>query len=100
MPLKDLVKNDEGVIYLDARVDSIPFNIEKFVTTASLVYTNPSGVQDNATAYVLNIPKNIGSSLSAAALFGGLLSMSLIGWLLLILLVLVIIVVARKVIRR
>ena len=95
--LNDLSPKEEGVVYMQAKVNSIPSDMAKVVTTAILVYTNKSGVQENAIAYVLNIPKSGDNSLlGAAALFGGLSSMSLIGWLLLILLVLLIILLVRK----
>ncbi len=100
VPLQDLVRNAEGVIYLDAQVNSIPLGTEKFVTTAVLVYTNPSKVQESATAYVLNIPKNNNSNLSALVLFGYFLPGSLIGWLLLLLIILIIILVTRRYIVR
>lgn len=94
VPLGNLVKNAEGEIYLDAKINSII--AEKLVSTATLVYTNPNGAQENAIAYVINIPKGGASSLGAASLFAGILSMNLFGWLLLILLVLIIILLIKK----
>ncbi|MFH1608679.1 MAG: hypothetical protein ABH951_01515 [Patescibacteria group bacterium] len=100
--LGELVKNAEGEIFLDADLDFIPAGTEKIVTTAVLVYTNPNGVQESATAYVLNVPKGDSNNFSgaAAALFGGIISMSLIGWLILILLVLIMILITRNVMQR
>jgi uncharacterized repeat protein (TIGR01451 family) len=94
VPLGDLVKNAEGEIYLDAKINSI--TTEKLVSTATLVYTNPNKAQENAIAYVINIPKEKVSSLGAAALFGKLFSLSLVGWLLLILIVLIILLIVQK----
>ncbi|HPS21464.1 MAG TPA: hypothetical protein PLO44_01505 [Candidatus Paceibacterota bacterium] len=93
VPLGDLVKNAKGEIYLDAKINSVI--ADKLVTTATLVYTNPNGAQENAIAYVINIPKT-GVSLGAASLFSGIFSMSLLGWLLLILIVLIILLVVRR----
>jgi uncharacterized repeat protein (TIGR01451 family) len=94
VPLGDLVKNAEGEIYLDAKINSI--STDKLVSTATLVYTNPSGAQENAIAYVINIPKDGKSSLGAASLFAGIMSLNLLGWLLLILIVLIIILLTKK----
>jgi len=101
--LKDLAKDAEGTINLDARLDSIPSGTEKLVSTAMLVYTNTDGVQENATAYVSNtIKKDDGNNFfgAAAALLGGLLPVSLTGWFVLALIVLVGILIARKYIVR
>ncbi|MCK9371452.1 hypothetical protein M0R04_16170, partial [Candidatus Dojkabacteria bacterium] len=85
--IEDLNAGEEGVIYLQARVDSIPLNNSQIPTTAILIYTNANGSQENVMAYVINIPKAIsiltttdGSVLGGAAFFGGLLSIGLIGW--------------------
>jgi len=93
-PIEDLNPNQEGVIYLEARVDSLEPNLAQIVTTAILVYTNPNGAQENAMAYVLNNPK-INNLLGASAFFGGMFGMSLIGWLLLIIFIMLLILLAR-----
>jgi len=101
--LKDLAKNEGGEIYLDARLDSIPSGTEKVVSTAMLVYTNTNGVQESATAYVSNtLKKDDGNNLfaTAAALFGGLLPVTITGWFVLALMVLVGILITRKYIAR
>ena len=95
VPINDLEPNDEGIIYLQARVDSIDSTLAQIVTTTVLIYTNPNGAQENAMAYVLNNPGNA-NSLGAAAFFGGrILGMTLIGWLLLIVLILILILITR-----
>ncbi|MCE9517441.1 DUF11 domain-containing protein, partial [Candidatus Nomurabacteria bacterium] len=84
--LEDLYPNAEGVVFIQGRVDSIPVNTAQIVTTAVLVYTSPSGAQENAIAYVLNKPKDIfnNNNLGASAFFAGIFPSTLIGWLLLI----------------
>ena len=101
-PLADLLGGEEGVIYLQGRVDSIPLNNAQIATTAILVYTNSNNAQENAMAYVLNQPKFVngivteGSVLGASAFFAGLMSIGLIGWLLILLLILIIILIAKS----
>ncbi|MFA6514738.1 MAG: hypothetical protein WCT42_00530 [Candidatus Paceibacterota bacterium] len=95
VPIEDLYPDAEGVIYLQARVDSLEINLAQIVTTAVLVYTNPNGAQENAMAYVLNNPKIV-NLLGASAFFGGMYGMSLIGWLILILIILLLIFIARS----
>ena len=101
--LKDLAKNAKGEIYLDARLESISSGADKLVSNATLVYTNPNGIQGNATASVSNTIKkdNVNNFFgAAAALLGGLLPVSLTGWFVLALIVLVGILIARKYIVR
>ncbi|MFA6392750.1 MAG: hypothetical protein WCW54_01545 [Candidatus Paceibacterota bacterium] len=102
-PVEDLVPGQEGIIYLQAKVDSIPLNNSQIVTTALLVYTNTNGAQENAMAYVFNEPSAMSgavagdsSVLGASAFLGGFLSIGLIGWLLILLLVLIIILISRS----
>lgn len=106
-PIKDLAAGEEGVIYLQGRVDSIPLNNSKIATTAILIYTSANGSQENAMAYVLNVPKISGivlgtedSVLGGSAMFGGLLSIGLIGWLLIILIIMLLILIVRSVYSR
>jgi len=98
VPIDDLNSNNEGTIYLQAKVDSIQANLAQIVTTAVLVYTNPSGAQENAMAYVLNNPKASDSNsnlLGASAFFGSMFGMGLIGWLLLIIFIMILVLIAR-----
>lgn len=101
-PVEDLDAGNDGVIYLQAKVDSIPQNNSQIVTTAILVYTNTKGAQENAMAYAINVPNGDASvagdssTLGASAFFGGLLSVGLIGWLLILLAIMVIVLVARS----
>ncbi len=107
-PIEDLNAGQEGVIYLQGRVDSIPLNNSQIATTAILVYTTPNGTQENAMAYVLNRPKIIGfvagdsttSDLGASAFFAGFLSIGFIGWLILIIFILLLILIARSLYNR
>jgi len=94
--LEDLLPNAEGVVYLQGRVDMITSGVAQIVTTAVLVYTSPSGAQENAIAYVLNSPRDIGNVLGASAFWSGLWNMGLIGWLLLLILILLIILLTRR----
>jgi hypothetical protein len=94
--LNDLAKDAEGKVFLDARVDSVATGNEKIVSTATILYTNKTGVQENATAYVLNTPKPVINGLSAAAIFGGMLPVSLVGWFVLALIVLIVTLLVRK----
>ncbi len=96
VPLQDLRAGDEGVVYLQGRVDALPANAAQIVTTAILVYTSPNGAQENAIAYVLNNPKGEINPLGAAAFFGGIFPTTLIGWLLLLVLILLLILLTRR----
>ena len=100
VPLNDLKPGQDGVVYLQGHVDSIPDGTAQIVTTAILVYTSPNGAQENAIAYVLNSPRGLvvasGNVLGASAFWAGLWNMGLIGWLLLIILILLIILLTRK----
>ncbi len=104
--IEDLVPGREGVIYLQARVDSIPLNNSNIPTTAILIYTSTTGSQENAMAYVVNSPMVDGgnvvingenSTLGGAALFGNMGSIGLVGWLIIILIILMLILIARSV---
>ena len=94
-PIEDLEPNAEGVIYIQARVDTIDSTLAQIVTTTVLVYTNPNGAQENAMAYVLNNPKNV-NLLGASAFFGNMFGLGLIGWLLLIIIILLLILASRS----
>jgi uncharacterized repeat protein (TIGR01451 family) len=95
VPLNDLKPGDGGVIYLSGHIDSIASGAAQIVTTAILVYTSPSGAQENAIAYVLNNPRDFGN-LGAAAFFSGFGGIGIIGWLLLLILILLIILETRS----
>lgn len=100
--IDDLRSNEEGVIYLQTRVDSIPLNNAQIVTTAILVYTSTSNTQENAMAYVINIPRFMGmvgengNVLGGSVFWSGLGSIGFVGWLLIILIVLLIILIVRS----
>lgn len=104
--VEDLTAGQEGSIYLQAKVDSIPLNNSNIPTTAIFIYTSSTGSQENAMAYVVNNPlvdastttvtEEENSTLGGAALFGSMGSIGLVGWLIIILLILVLILVARS----
>jgi uncharacterized repeat protein (TIGR01451 family) len=103
--INDLNPGQEGVVFLQGRVDSIPLNNSQIATTAILIYTSSNGSQENAMAYVINAPRIMmgntilvdqNSVLGGSAFFGGLFSIGLLGWLLIILLILLIILIARS----
>jgi uncharacterized repeat protein (TIGR01451 family) len=100
--LEDLTAGHEGVVYLQGRVDSIDSGNAQIVTTAILVYTSQRGAQENAIAYVLNNPitGSSGFGLGAAALFGSMFGMGILGWLLLLILILLAILLFRKIYRK
>jgi len=96
VPLSDLNSGDQGTISLIARVDSLNSNNSQIVTTALLIYTNRSGAQENAIAYVLNNPQGSGSSLGALAFLSGFWGLGIIGWLLIIIIILLLILIYRR----
>jgi hypothetical protein len=97
--LEDLYPNAApGTVLIQGLVNSVPENTAQIVTTAILVYTNPSGAQENAIAYVLNQPKILlnSNNLGAAAFFLGIFPGTLLGWLILLIIILLIILLARR----
>jgi hypothetical protein len=95
--LNDLFPGAEGAVYVQGHVESITESSAQIVTTAILVYTNPRGAQENAIAYVLNVPKvSNGNLLGASAFFSGFGSFGLVWWLLIIIIILLIILIARQ----
>ncbi len=100
IPLPNLNPDDEGIVYVQAEVDSIDNQLSQIVTTAVLVYTNPNGAQENAMAYVLNMPGDTGNMLGASAFIGGFGNMGLVCWLLIILLILLIVLIVRMIYRK
>lgn len=97
--LDDIAKNDEGTIYIQAKVEKVDSDLSQIVTTAIIIYTNNKGAQENAMAYALNTPgEGSNSSLSAAAFFGNIFGDStLIGWLFFIIIVLLLIIISRSI---
>jgi len=94
-PLEDLISKTEGIIYLQGKVESIDPNLAQIVTTTILIYTNESGAQENAMAYVLNTPKET-NVLGASAGQNGMPNLSLIEWLLLVILIMLLALIARS----
>ena len=92
----DLFPNEEGTVFVTARVLPTAQEGKIIVVTANLAYTI---VSDNTQEEVFAYSKNtIGNSinLGGAAIFGGgFLPNSLFGWLLLLLILLLIILAAR-----
>lgn len=101
VPLEDLLPQGEGVVYVQARVTSLPNNNSNIVSTALLVYTSPSSAQENAIAYVLNHENGYNNvNLGASAGFLNFWGLGIFGWLLLLILILLIILIARTYRRR
>lgn len=98
VPLNDLYGDDEGVIYLQGRVDSIDNNLAQIVSTAVIAYTTPNGAQQNAMAYVFNSPRINNMNVLGASVFGSglFLGMNLVGWLLLITFILLLVLLVRS----
>jgi len=96
VPLGDLTKGTSSVMYIQGKVDSNPAQTEQVVTNAVLIYTNTSGAQENAMAYVLNNITNDSSMFGAAAILSGLSSLGLLGLLVILLVILLIVYVVRR----
>ena len=94
--LGDLQTGEDGTVYMQGVVKSIPSNLAKVVTSAVLVYTNKNGAQENAMAYVLNMPNRNNNLLGASVFFSGFGGIGLIGWLIIIILILIIILIVRR----
>ena len=103
----DITPGQEGTVYLEGVIDSLEPGSVQMVTTAILAFANAKGAQQNVMAYVLNnsLDAGIGSDVSstpsaasqaALALFGVVLNLGIIGWLILIILVLLIIMIIRR----
>ena len=71
VPLADLNPQEEGVIYVQARVDSLKLDTPQIVTTALFIYTTSNNTQENAIAYSINNPGNCNTVLGASAFFSG-----------------------------
>jgi hypothetical protein len=96
--VEDLAPGAGGVVYLQGRVLSLPENNADIVTTAYIAYTNGSGAQDSAMAYVLNSPR-AGNNLTASAFGAGFFPSSLCGWLLWVVIILLILWALREIFR-
>ena len=95
--LTDIYPGAEGIVYAQGTVVNMPNNDGKIVSKALLIYTTQNNTQENAIAYVTNVPKNFNNStLGAAAFFGGLFSIGFLGWLLILILLLLIILLVRS----
>ncbi len=96
--VEDLAPGAGGVVYLQGRVLSLPENNADIVTTAYIAYTNGSGAQDSAMAYVLNTPRAV-NNLTASAFGAGFFPSSLCGWLLWVVIILLILWALREIFR-
>lgn len=97
VPLETLYPDQEGVVYIQARVDSLNINLAQIVTTAVLVWTTPNNAQENVMAYVLNNPRlNNNNLLGASAGSVGILGIGLVGWLFIILFILLLILLTTS----
>jgi hypothetical protein len=81
------------------RVDVVSnFSVDKpLVTSASLVYTNKDGGQDNVTAYALSKFGCVGYQNGALAFWSGdFFPTTILGWLILILIIVIIVLLSRN----
>lgn len=96
--LEDLKPGEDGVIYMQGQVISLPSNYPQIATTAMLVYTNEKNAQENVLDTVLNRAGEVvrsNTNLAASAFFAWLGSLSLCFWLFLIILILLAILFSR-----
>ncbi len=102
VPLEDLLPQAGGVVYVQAKVISLPENHSQVVTTAVLTYTTPNNAQENAMAYVLNhdngmnLSNTNGNSLAGAAFLAGWFGNGLVWWLLILIIILLLILIIRN----
>lgn len=97
VPLETLYPDQEGVVYMQARVDSLNINLAQIVTTAVLVWTTPNNAQENVMAYVLNNPRlNNNNILGASVGSIGILGIGLVGWLFIILFILLLVLLTTS----
>lgn len=92
----DLTGRAEGSFEIESEVNNKAESGETLVTTATLVYTNPTnGAQEDAIAYSTVLVTGSDGALAGLALFSGF-GGSLVGVLLVLLLVLIITYLARR----
>ncbi len=100
----NLNPGQSGELYISASTNAIVTNGEFIIVTASLVYTNPGNVQEEAIAYsshragsVQGISSNLSANVSGA---GWLIPGSLLGWLLLLIFILLLALLIRNLFTR
>lgn len=96
--LEDLNPKDDGVVYMQGEVVSLPQDYLQIATTGMLVYTNEKDAQENVMDTVLNRVEQFSrnnTNLAAGAFFAWLGSLSLCFWLFLIILILLAILFSR-----
>ncbi|MBP6854738.1 MAG: hypothetical protein KBD26_00270 [Candidatus Pacebacteria bacterium] len=100
--LGTLIPNQTGTFYIQGVVANSARLGELLVTTASLVYTDPKGAQQEAIAYEMNRVSTSRNPLLGLAFFSGLgfFPNTLLGWLLLILVIFALVYLARRVYTR
>ncbi len=103
LPVGTLTPNQEGTIFIQAKLSVIAKAGETLVTTATAVFTTSQAVnapQNDAIAYaLLQVSRN--GFLAGLALFGGdFFPNTLIGWIILLLIIALLIALARRLYRR
>ena len=93
--IKTLSPREEGEMFLSARANNPISEQELIVVTANMVYTNNSGVQNDALAYATHRVGKFGNTLGANVFWVGFFPDSFLGWLFLILLILLLILLAK-----
>ncbi len=96
--LGTLIPNQTGTFYIQGVVANSARLGELLVTTASLVYTDPKGAQQEAIAYEMNRVSTSRNPLLGLAFFSGFgfFPDTLLGWLLLLLVIFALVYLARR----
>lgn len=95
----DMVKDEEGVIYVTGQLKNQITNEDVVVTTGTASYTHPTtGVSEDSIAYgvIETGACRGGNSLAGLALFSGFFPQTVFGWFILILLVIIILIIVRE----
>ncbi len=98
VPIGVLGVNQEGIVYLSGIASGEVVKYDTIVTEAKLVFTTPTGAQDQVTAYAFNNGATCPNQNLAALAFlsGDFFPHSFLGWFLLIVLIMGIVYIARK----
>lgn len=98
LDIKTLASGDAGEAFVTATTNRTLKNGELLVVTANMVYTDASGIQGDAIAYMTHraeaTPSALGASIFGA---GSFLPTTLLGWVLLIALVLILVLLGNHV---
>ena len=91
-----LAANQNGSVVVKARVTSRLVVDKVIVTTAHMVYTKPSKVQEEVVAYVTQTSERVSANVALAFLGEGFFPDTLLGWLILLIIILLLILIARN----